>query len=187
MKVAGFFSDPHFGHKNIIKYCQRPFKSTHDMHTLMVKYYNTKVGSKDLLYWVGDNFFNMGILEAAELLGCLNGYKVLIMGNHDVHNGKNFMARCGFDAVIEKEAFLCIGGKICRVCHYPYWKIKHSNEKVDDRYKDRRPPKVKGEVLIHGHTHSTKRRDGNMIHVGVDAWNYGPAMIEDVANLVAEV
>lgn len=179
MKVAGFFSDPHFGHKNIIEFCSRPFESVYDMELQMIRRYNAKVGPTDLMYWVGDNFFYKSVYEAAGLLEYFNGYKILIMGNHDKRHGKNFMARAGFDAVIEKEAFISIGSRVCRICHYPY---AHPGQKDH-----RRPIRVKGEVLIHGHTHSTEKRNGNMIHVGVDAWDYGPAMIEDVAKLVAEV
>jgi calcineurin-like phosphoesterase family protein len=189
MKAAGFYSDPHFGHKNIVEFCERPFDNHHHMEEEMVKIYNSRVGPNDLIIWVGDCFFYKTWAEAQILLDMMNGYKVLIMGNHDVRNGKYFMAKSGFDAVIERELFMYIKGRICRVNHYPYWHTPHARKsgKTDDRYPDRRPEKVKGEALIHGHTHSSRRRNGNMVHVGVDAWDYGPAMMPDVELLVAEI
>ena len=182
MNVAGFYSDPHFGHKNIIEFSKRPFKDQFHMEEEFVQRYNRVIGKNDLVVWVGDCFFYHTDAEARLLLDQMNGYKVLVMGNHDVKNGKGFMARAGFDVVVEKEMFLQIGDRMCRVCHYPYW-----NHGKDDRYSDRRPPKMKGEVLIHGHTHSTQRRDGNSIHVGVDAWSYEPALMHEVAKLVGEI
>jgi len=40
--------------------------------------------------------------------------------------------------------------------------------------------------LIHGHTHSTERRDGQAIHVGVDAWDYKPATFDEIVALMKE-
>lgn len=187
MNVAGFYSDPHFGHKNIVKYCQRPFKDWGDMEVGMVERYNAKVKDTDLIIWVGDCFFYKTEFEARLLLEQMKGHKVLIMGNHDVRNGRSFMVRCGFDAVVDRELFVQIGKRRCRVNHYPYWKVRVKGDWADDRYRNRRPARVKGEVLIHGHTHSPRKQYGNMINVGVDAWDYGPAMMEEVAELVAKV
>jgi calcineurin-like phosphoesterase family protein len=55
---------------------------------------------------------------------------------------------------------------------------------VDTRHEKRRPPKVKGEVLIHGHSHVREKVRGNMIHVGVDAWDFFPVPISDVAAII---
>ena len=36
-------SDLHLGHKNIIKYCDRPFRDTHDMNKNLVDNWNNAV------------------------------------------------------------------------------------------------------------------------------------------------
>jgi calcineurin-like phosphoesterase family protein len=42
------------------------------------------------------------------------------------------------------------------------------------------------ELLIHGHTHSTEKLNGTQIHVGVDAWNYAPATLKEIEELVKQ-
>lgn len=186
-----FYSDPHFGHDNIISFSNRPFKDVPDMTEGLIARYNEAVKPEHTVLWCGDASMKIKPEEMADILVRLNGTKILVRGNHDGSIGR--CHRMGFGLVME-EAFLFIRGKTCRVSHYPYawteaqkaaWKAKGNY--VDDRYLEKRPPRVKGEVLIHGHTHHTTRVDGNQIHVGVDAWDYRPVPVERVAQLVARV
>lgn len=180
--IHHFYSDPHFGHTNILEYANRPFSDTKEMEEVFIERYNDHVDQNDVVLWCGDCSYRLQ--ELPEILSRMNGRKILIRGNHDKAAG--YMAKLGFDLVMD-ELVLHIGNRTCRVSHYPYFGANSFGGRVDTRYPDRRPKKHKGEVLIHGHSHSQKRRDGNMIHVGVDAWDYRPASFEEVAALVAEV
>ena len=44
MKEPWFISDTHFGHENIIQYCNRPFTCADEMDEYMVDQWNKCVG-----------------------------------------------------------------------------------------------------------------------------------------------
>ncbi len=178
--IKAFYSDPHFGHKNIITYANRPFSDVNHMNEELITRYNAVIGPDDMVLWLGDcAFCKMNVFKA--YMQRLNGRKMLILGNHD--RGYGAMVDAGFDLVME-ESFMKIAGKNCRLKHYPYIDAEPKDCRKDDRFKDRRPPRVKGEVLLHGHTHSHKKVFENMVHVGCDAWDHAPAMMTDVEELI---
>ena len=75
-------ADLHFGHANIIKYCNRPFEDTNEMDRVLIKNWNETVSNNDTVLVLGDVGF--GSKEyIASLIKQLNGKKILIMGNHD--------------------------------------------------------------------------------------------------------
>lgn len=161
------------------------------MNEELIARYNAIVSPTDNVLWVGDVSMKLSVVHTAELLQRFNGRKSLILGNHDGNYAR--ASRLGFDLVAE-ECFLHLAGRVCRVKHYPYAlhaheiaALKKSGDYIDDRYPDRRPPRVKGEVLLHGHTHSNRKVRENQIHVGCDAWDYAPAPIAEVEKLVAAV
>ena len=51
-----FTSDLHLGLKNIIIFCNRPFKNVHDMNRSLVKNWNSVVTNNDTVYVLGDVF-----------------------------------------------------------------------------------------------------------------------------------
>jgi calcineurin-like phosphoesterase family protein len=81
------WSDLHFGHTNVIKYSHRPFKDVVEMNSTLVKNFNSVVQSTDISFWVGDIGFGNDV-EINHLINQCNGYKVLIVGNHDLNKGK---------------------------------------------------------------------------------------------------
>ena len=76
-----FISDTHFNHKNIIKYCNRPFDSIEQMNETLINNWNDIVSDKDIIYHLGD--FALGSKELIlDIVNRLNGSKYLIRGNH---------------------------------------------------------------------------------------------------------
>lgn len=74
-------SDLHLGHKNIIKLCNRPFKTVEEMDNTIITNWNKTVKEDDLVYLLGDLSFKG--LNAEKYLDKLNGSVILIKGNHD--------------------------------------------------------------------------------------------------------
>jgi len=182
MTISAFYSDPHIGHANTIKYCERPFADVNEMNRELVKRYNDRISHDDVVLWLGECFFKGDSSGYANVLSEMAGTKLLLVGNHD--NSMPAMARMGF-ALVLQEAVLEIRGVICRVNHYPY-KPTPIYEKPD-KFAHLRPRKQPGEILIHGHNHTKTPVNGNQINVGVDAWGYGPVYFHEVADLVDQI
>ncbi|GAV11466.1 metallophosphoesterase [Paenibacillus sp. NAIST15-1] len=83
MNNVWFISDPHFGHKNIIKYENRPFVDVEHMDNVIIENYNKTVNDGDMVFWLGDMFF----CNAKRIDYISNRLKstrnILIRGNHD--------------------------------------------------------------------------------------------------------
>lgn len=83
-----FISDPHFGHKNILRFERTQFSTIEEHDDFIVNMVNEVVGETDELYILGD----VGNLDTARRIKCRC---ILVMGNHDnqtVARYKSFFA-----------------------------------------------------------------------------------------------
>jgi calcineurin-like phosphoesterase family protein len=76
-------SDVHFDHKNIIRYCDRPFDSTRQMNETILENWNDTVQENNYVYFLGDMTFGHKKRPVDYWLGKLNGEIHYIRGNHD--------------------------------------------------------------------------------------------------------
>ena len=53
-----FTGDEHYGHRNVIKYCNRPFQDVDEMDREIIKRHNEVVGDDDTVYHLGDFTIN---------------------------------------------------------------------------------------------------------------------------------
>lgn len=197
-----FTSDPHFGHDNVIDFCNRPYGDMDEMLDKIRDKWNKRVKPEDQVIFVGDVFFHFKKHEAKAYLDSLNGKKILVRGNHDQKPRQ--MNGMGFDFVCE-EMVLWIANERVTVSHYPFraprWKheyynlrhklfkflgIKGKSWKIDKRFYTRRPEN-KGQFLLHGHTHSKEKVRDRMIHVGMDAWKCEPIPMHEIANMISDI
>ncbi len=184
-----FTSDHHFNHANIIKYCNRPFESTEEMNEEMIKRWNTIVGLKDEVYYLGDFSLAKHVVEL--IAPRLNGVKYLIMGNHDAchpcHKKKaesamQIYVNAGFQ-MLGMESFIEIAGMNVRLNHMPYQMTETCQESYTPKYQNFRP-KDDGVWLLHGHVHEKWKVKDRMINVGVDVWDFYPVPIDDIEKLI---
>lgn len=78
-----YISDLHFGHNNVIKFDNRPFKTTEEMNETLINNWNSRVKPGDTVYVLGDFSMYLTPVEAIDILRRLNGNIHLIKGNHD--------------------------------------------------------------------------------------------------------
>lgn len=179
-----FTSDQHFGHNNIITYCNRPYSSIEEMNEGLINNFNSIVNKDDITYHLGDFCLSKKYIN---LISQLNGTHHLITGNHDsCYPWKGFKDKYltpyldnGFSTV-QRELELEIDGLgLCLLNHMPY----DGDSRETDRYKEFRPiRKDYHKYLFCGHVHEKWVTCSNMINVGVDVWNYSPVSIEQIKN-----
>jgi calcineurin-like phosphoesterase family protein len=178
-----FTSDLHFGHEGVIRYCDRPFTNLEEMHETLVSRWNECIKPDDNVYVVGDMAL-CPFKEFEPIAKRLNGKKFLIRGNHDGYSNGQY-ERLGFKTFYELK--MKIAGQMVRLSHYPYalpWYKRPFAYKSELRFMEKRPPKIKGEFLMHGHTHTKYRESQNRIHVGVDAWDFYPVSSREVESIL---
>lgn len=181
------WSDQHFGHANVIRYSERPFADADEMDAALIANHNARVWPRATVLYVGDVSFH-SVERTAAILSQLHGRKLLVRGNHD--RSASVMARLGFELVADALT-LTIAGRLVRVSHLPYCGMDSREIATRSEGDQRRAGGLPvwerrgaDEWLLHGHTHSRKRRDGQAIHVGVDAWGYGPVSVAAIAALM---
>lgn len=131
-----FISDTHFNHDNIIKYCNRPFKTVQEMNNAIIDNWKITVKDEDIIYHLGDVAF--GNRESAfALIKQLKGKKYLIRGNHDRWSIELYQ-KLGFTVL--KNAPIRLDEHKLLLSHIPV--------------PDKQIPE--GFVNIHGHIHDKK-------------------------------
>ena len=155
-----FISDTHFGHNNIIKYCNRPFNSTEEMDERMVTNWNNKVRPGDTVYHLGD--IVMFFRDAKRILPELNGNIRLVVGNHD-----DIKALAGL-------------GRIQRF--YESKKVKDLNLLLTHRptYMGVEPSMYN----VHGHIHDLQSPTHNHINISVEQIDYTPITYDELHDMV---
>ena len=149
-----FWSDTHFNHVGIIKFCARPYNDVAQMNLSLIDRWNASITSKDTIWFVGDFGFSAkyeGTTPLNEIFAQLQGHKNLVIGNHDERNPKVL------DLPWEKQVDLAtIRDTDMRAvaCHYPMTTWKNSHH---------------GYIMVHGHSHGTlKQQMPHRFDVGAD-------------------
>ena len=171
-----FTADLHFGHTNIIKYCNRPFDSVEQMDKSLIKNWNATVSQKDEVYILGD-FTMRGPGHAKAYLSALSGSKYLILGNHDVFLHE-FGETEGWFEWVKDYAVISYGGLSFVLFHYP----------IVEWYRF-----GKGSVHLHGHLHNSPPAATQIpstvraFNVGVDVCGYTPVSVNEIVKRASKV
>lgn len=145
-----YISDLHLGHKNVIKFDNRPFADLNEMEEVIVKNWNNRIHPQDTVYILGDFIWNVKDAEWIRIMSRLKGNKVLILGNHDLSNMSSQLRNMFADVKPYKE--ISDGDKRVILCHYPIPFYRSSwAEHI---------------YMLHGHVHFT--REAKLCKILVD-------------------
>lgn len=163
-----FTADNHFGHENVIRFCNRPFASADEMNEHMISAWNDRVRQNDTVFILGDMFFRAKDVET--ILSRLKGKKRLIIGNHDswlkhIDSSRYFLSVDPFLEVSD-------GHHALTLCHYPMVTWKHALRSY----------------MVHGHIHNDRSADfwpllqvrEHVLNAGVDVNGYCPATFDEL-------
>lgn len=172
-----FTSDHHFGHKNIIKYSNRPFSSSEEMDKIMIERWNEKVKPEDIVYYLGDFSLSENDKYIDDIFLQLNGKIYIMKGNHDY-----WMERNTFYPITKNSTVKLIeplynlyldhpelkkpkGHLPIVLCHYSLrtWDVAHY-----------------GSWMLYGHSHGQLPPYGKSFDIGVDTNNFYPYSLEEV-------
>lgn len=169
-------SDTHFGHENIIGYCNRPFKDAAHMNHVMIDRWCERVMPEDLVYHLGDVMLTARKTdeELRHFMRQLPGTKILALGNHD--KSAKRMMEFGFDFACEEMV------------------ISYHNYRLLLTHKPRSWMPGNVDYVLHGHIHNStpaERKEhaakGELVEIPafninmcVEMWNYEPVTLEHV-------
>ena len=167
-----FTADTHFGHGNILRYDDRPFKHIHEHDKVLIANWNEVVGKRDEVWHLGDVSWH-GHKRTAEILYALNGKIHLIRGNHDQVIDKPTV-KGRFESIRDLHMLKTqVKGKKQAVvlCHYAMrvWNKSHH-----------------GAWHLYAHSHCGLAPHGMSFDVGTCCHGYRPISINDVAEIMAK-
>jgi calcineurin-like phosphoesterase family protein len=166
-------ADTHFGHANIIRYCNRPFEDADQMDAFLIKNWNQRVKPDDMVFILGDFCFKSTKVQK-EIIGNvniseyykskLNGNKVFVKGNHDNKNSTKTLI---------KSLQIEFGGLTINCVHNP---VDFSPEY---------------DINFVGHIHQNwlikKHKNSILFNVGVDVHNYMPITVEEALTKISRI
>jgi calcineurin-like phosphoesterase family protein len=160
-----FTADLHFGHANLIQFCNRPFQSAEEMDEALVDNWNSVVKGNDDIYILGDLFYR-NVTPAEDTLKRLKGRKHLILGNHD----KRWIGTADLPRYFVEVTNLLTykrDGVKYTLCHYPMLSWEGHGH---------------GGYMIHGHTHNNPigYSDPFLLNAGVEINGYKPVTLDEL-------
>lgn len=162
-----FIADPHFGHRAIIEYENRPFKTVEEMDRALICNWNRVIGKHDKVYLLGDLSFYKDEVTA-DIVQQLQGIKYLVLGNHDSSNVKRYYDM-GFHRVYD-----------CPIILDAFWMLSHEplyiNINTNMPYAN-----------IFGHVHASKlytNYSSQSFCVSAERIGYTPIAFDEIKRLM---
>ena len=156
-----FTADEHYGHKNIIQYCNRPFANVEEMNETIINNHNEVVGKRDIVVHAGDFCGLKNKDYVKPLVKRLNGQHIHLKGSHDYWLPKSAPTRW------EKK----IGDHYFVVDHYAM-RVWHRS--------------LYNSFQLYGHSHGSREPIGKQHDIGVDNNNFYPVSDEQIVEIMKD-
>ena len=152
-----FTADEHYGHANIIRFCDRPFTTPEEMDEEIVRRHNRVVGPGDTVVHGGD-FTLRNRSYANACIQQLKGKHIFLKGSHDRWLNDS-------QQIWEQE----IQGQYVVVCHYAMrvWPRSHYNS-----------------WQLYGHSHGKLEPIGKQWDIGVDNNDFHPVSFDQIRSIM---
>lgn len=158
IKLSEYFTaDLHNNHKNVIKYCNRPFFDLAGMRRELVKRWNSVVKNNDRVWVLGD-------IWDPDILADLQGSIVVVLGNHDSYNKLHTFYP---DLELYRHPIILNNNLI--LSHVPLEQVRGTEF-----------------LNIHGHLHQYRYEEGTWyegnrwFNCGVDLNNFTPVSLDAI-------
>lgn len=163
-----FTADTHFGHSNVIKYCNRPFANAAEMEEELIRRWNRNVSPDDEVWHLGDFGFQKP-QDLATIITKLTGRIRLVPGNHDSNSFLNKLYEFPTSKLKVEERYMELNynGRKFVLCHFPIESWANMSH---------------GSIHLHGHSHGASRPVNYRFDVGVDGkeTGYAPVHIDTI-------
>jgi len=156
-----FTSDEHYGHRNVIRFCRRPYEDVDEMDEDFISKFNETVPKDGLTFHGGDFCLWSKTSEVyRKYVSRLNGNHVFLMGSHDrwLNNKTSHEI---IEIIIDKQPIV--------ICHYAMrvWHRSHYNS-----------------WLLYGHSHGNLPPEGKSWDIGVDTNGYRPLSFDELRDIM---
>lgn len=164
--------DTHFGHKGMTIFTDydgskvRPWTDVHEMDEAMVENWNKTVKLGDKVYHLGDVAIAR---KSISIMARCNGRKVLIKGNHDIFELKDY------------SPFFKDIRAVHKIDNFVLSHIPIHPDSLQNRW-------CEGNIHGHMHNHQVMDRNGEVdpryFNVSVERINYTPIALEEVMKIM---
>lgn len=184
-----FTSDTHFGHANIIRYCQRPFASVAEMDAVMIQNIQSTLTEDDELYFLGD--WSMSYHQYTLIRRLKFCHLYFILGNHDHAN--KLTKQLALDGLTErvsisKNLTIDLNGRPIHLVHRPLEAADSMATlcgHVHEKWLKQSPGAVITEYKYHGKV-APRTINHPILNVGVDQHGFSPISTLRVLELLGD-
>ena len=177
-----FTSDPHYGHRNILNFCKRPFTNTKEMEKALIENWNSVVGDNDIAFILGDVMWFEGRNECRKILEQLKGKVIhIIPGNHDNKETFEYLS----DRFIIHDSIVTLWVKTFNgtnemfLCHTPQATWPHW-EKTAAHFFGHIHSGPRSECAVDIPGKDLQLKEGRCYDVGCDNNEYTPIEVRDI-------